>query len=162
MKVLLILLAAVAGLLLLEVLPDAFRHTVHAFREGTLLLLPTGAILLTTVSLVLGVERWAQRITGYRVPPERRIMIPVPALLALAYFFNAITLPFYAEIPGYWDAAVILSLAILPFWLLEQMRTPLPFILGVWFLHIVWFLVVVTINAKILRGHWLDALMGGH
>jgi hypothetical protein len=148
------------SVLLARVLPDAWLNTRYAFREEPGLFMPAGLVTLATLALVMGIERWAQRITGHRVPFERRLLIPIPSVLLLVVIFKVVMSPIGTGQPELMEAPLLLALAILPFVLLEDTRAPMRFILGVWSLHGIWFLLVVWMQVLAGAGQWRDAIIG--
>jgi len=147
--------------LVAQMLPTAISNVLYALREAPRVFLPAAAVTIATLTLIIGMEYWAKRLTGFVLPSERRLLIPLPSILTLSYILEVTMLPYYAETSAIWDAAILISLLILPFVHFEERRVPLRYILGVWAAHFVWFLFIIWMHAA-ENGRWRDAIMGEH
>lgn len=143
------LLLLVVALLLAAVASDIVLNP--AYFHGSGVFIANAVLLPLSLCLFLGIEKWGERITGYSIPAHRRLLIPIPAVLwligflkmcASRYPYNSTTVE---ELCG---IAMVISLAVLPFLLLEEVRTPVRFILGVWAAYILWLFAFVLVMVK--------------
>ena len=153
MNALRILLLFAAAALVMGVVPylslrPRYFHSPAALIAVTLLVPPK-------LFLCLGIERWTRRLTGYCVPFSRRMLIPMPAFLCVATTVIAVVTPVGGYGTGakldFYGNTMLLSMVLLPFLLVEDVRTPVRFILGVWAGYALWLFgfVVVMINLRL-------------